>query len=390
MNTATADATWTQWEKEGLSQLLEVLPGRVRQKFLQYPQTSEISLLLGRPLALSDGSWSRPLIFPDIVVQEADLDYVVSKLSGIKADGRAGINGTAHRIAVIYDRMRQIIGLTVRVARYLEVMDSETARTILESRGSVLIIGAPGSGKTTLLRNLVALLSQEIGPHLSVIDTSNEIGGLGQIPHPALGVARWHQVPHPKDQAEIIRRVIANHGPLVLVLDEVGYNEDVEEVEAAARRGIQVVASVHGKTLLDVLENPIYRPFLGYPDRRGMRRQNRPSFRAAIEVRGKGKLFVIPDLAQAVDDLLLGNPPRGLRLGPGWDQGEPEYLPGELGEPPLRKVAQAYLERNPSLATAALNLGLNAQQVAKVLLRATLGDEEALEAVHRLGQGLQG
>lgn len=376
----------TEKEEDHLGSLLEILPGRVRAQVEKHPEKSEVSLLLGRPLVLSTGGWEPPLVFPEIVIREDEIDFVVAKLSGIKADGRAGIDGTAHRISVIYDRYRQIIGLTVRIARWVKTLDQELAGHILEGRGSVLIIGPPGSGKTTLLRGLVALLAGEVGPHLSVIDTSNEIGGLGRVPHPALGVARWHQVPHPKDQAEIIRRTIANHAPLVLVLDEVGYNEDVEEVEAAARRGIQVISSVHGKDLLDVLENPVYAPFLGYPDRRTGRRRARPSFRMAVEVRKRDKILLHPNLAQAVDRMLMGLPPEGIRIGPGWFEGEEPYSKGEIANPPLVEVARAYTRRDPRLAGAASSRGLDERGLLRLMARALSGEEEALETIEELAR----
>lgn len=378
--------------------LLAILPGRVRLAVEKHPEKNEISMLLGRPLTLSTGTWDEPPIsFPEILIREDEIDFVTAKLSGIKTDGRAGIDGTAHRVSVIFDRYRQVIGLTIRIARWVEVLDPETAKAVLENRGSVLIIGAPGTGKTTLLRNIVALLARRLGPHLSVIDTSNEIGGLGRIPHPALETARWFQVPHPKEQAEIIRRAIANHAPLVLVLDEVGYNDDVEEVEAAARRGIQVISSVHGRDLLDVLENPVYASFLGRPDRERKKRLNRPSFRSAIEVRGKNKLYLIPDLAQALDDLLAGRPPRGVQVGSGWAPGERAYpeTPAAAGETKaapdeaVKRICQALANREAALAQAAGKRGMNAAKLKELVVLALAGDAGAASAIQAIAEELK-
>ncbi len=379
----TAENPFLEEEARGYQALLEVLPGRVREAVGGLEGVSEISLLLGRPLVVSYGGWGNIVEYPDILVEEDEILYVTSSLSGIKEDGRAGLDGTAHRVSVIYSRTREIIGLTVRVARFIQVAPRELEELVLASRGSVLIVGAPESGKTTLLRNIVALLSREIGPHLSVIDTSNEIGGLGRIPHPALGTARWHQVPDPREQAHIIRRAIANHAPLVLVLDEVGYNDDVEEVESAARRGIQVISSVHGGSLLDVLENPKYGPLLGSPDLRARRRLARPAFAAAVEVRGKGKLYLVPDLARAVDQLLRGAPPEGAKLGR-WAPGEEAYphLPlarggGGKGEDPAEGaalLAQAYRRRDPLLGRVASQLGLRRGEFLELVAGALAGE----------------
>ncbi|GBD40654.1 hypothetical protein HRbin39_00023 [bacterium HR39] len=376
----TAVNPFLEEEARGYQALMDILPGRIRDTVSDLEGVSEISLLLGRPLVVSYGGWGNVVEYADILVEEDEIAYVVSSLSGIKEDGRAGLDGTAHRISVIYSRTREIIGLTIRIARFLQVAPKELEELVLTSRGSVLIVGAPESGKTTLLRNIVALLSREIGPHLSVIDTSNEIGGLGRVPHPALGTARWHQVPDPKEQAQIIRRVIANHAPLVLVLDEVGYNDDVEEVESAARRGIQVISSVHGGDLLDVLENPRYGPLLGSPDLRARRRLARPAFAAAVEVRGKGKLFLVPDLPQAVDRLLEGLPPEGIKLGK-WSPGEEAYprLPpaGKREEDLLEGaalLAQAYRQRDPLLGKAASELGLERREFLDLMVSVLAGE----------------
>lgn len=324
---------------EGWDQLLGVLPGRVREIAKEYPEASEFSLLLGRPLVVSFGG-GRHLVHESIIVERDHIRAVTERLSGLKRDGRAGVDGTAHRISVITDRTGEVIGLTIRLARFIPVLDEETVEFIRESQGSILIVGAPESGKTTLLRHLVAVLAKEYGPHLNVVDTSCEIGGLGEIPHPALYVARWHQVPDPKEQATIIRRAIANHSPQVLVLDEIGYHSDVEEVYAASRRGIRVVASVHGLDLPDVVENPTYRILLGNPDPiRGMR-YYRPAFRMAIEVRAKGKLFLIPNLAEAIDRILQGLPPEGMKKGPAWKEDEAPYT-----QDSLRLSVEGYRDR---------------------------------------------
>jgi len=340
-----------------LELLLAVLPGPVREIVERYPNASEISLHLGRPLVVSLGGKGNFLEFPEVVVEDRHIDYVTANLSGLKDDGRAGIDGTAHRISVIKDRLNNIISLTVRVARYIEVLDERAKELILGTGGSILIIGAPESGKTTLLRNIVSLLAEEYGPNLSVVDTSNEIGGLGKIPHPSLRSARWHQVGDPRQQAFIVRRAIANHAPQVLVLDEVGYNEDVEEVEAAARRGIRVIASVHGLDIADVLENPRYEMLLGRPDLEERKRIYRPAFRSAIEVRAKGKLYFIPNLAEAIDRVLEGKRPEGVRLGPAWREDEPDYPEGwgltGRGSSPEEVLARAIREKNPKLSEIA-------------------------------------
>ncbi len=371
-----------------LELLLERLPGPVQELAAEHPQVSEISLLLGRPLVLSFGGKGNFTEHKDLIITPKDLEYVAANLSGLKKDGRAGINGAAHRISVIADRLGNIIGLTIRIARFLPVLPPEGQAFIRESGGSVLIVGAPESGKTTLLRHIVAILAQEYGPNLSVVDTSNEIGGLGQIPHPSLGTARWHQVDDPRNQAHIIRRAIANHSPQVLVLDEVGYNEDVEEVEAAARRGIRVMASTHGFDLTDVFEHPTYHPLLGHPQVKEGRRLYRPTFQAAIEVRGKGKLYLIENLAAAIDAILEGRPPEGRAIGPAWQTGEQAYPPAlpRRRSSPQAHLARALLAGDKSLLQLLQMENLDKAQLMALIVRASAEDAAAVARLRALGE----
>lgn len=314
---------------EDLQALTRRLPAKFRRPFRQHPDLSEATLQIGRPMTVSWGDWERPYVeYPDLVPTREDIQRIAHQFAGIKEDGRAGIAGTAHRISAIFDRADNIVGFTVRVARHFpKALPDSLKDELLRGKGSVLIVGAPGSGKTTLLRAVAAAFSQTIGPHLSIIDTSNEIGGVGETPIEELRHARWHQVPSPTKQPEIIRRAIANHGPLVLVLDEVGYHGDVPEVEAAARRGVRVIATVHGYGIHDVIENAHYAPLLGHPDLATRERLARPAFQSMLEVRAKGKFYWIPNLAEAIDRALEGETPSGTRIGD-WDEAEPDYPQG--------------------------------------------------------------
>ena len=314
---------------EDLEALIRRLPAKFRRPFREHPDLSEATLQIGRPLTVSWGDWERRFVeYEDLIPAREDIQRIAQQFAGIKDDGRAGIDGTAHRVSAIFDRMNNIVGFTVRVARHFPGALPESLKLeLLRSKGSVLIVGAPGSGKTTLLRAVAAAFADAIGPHLNIIDTSNEIGGVGETPIHELRHARWHQVPNPAKQPEVIRRAIANHGPLVLILDEVGYHGDVPEVEAAARRGVQVIATVHGYGIFDVIENAHYSPLLGHPDLNSRVRLARPAFQSLLEVRAKGKFYWLPDLADAVDRALAGEPVKGQRIGH-WADGEPDYPPG--------------------------------------------------------------
>ncbi len=103
-------------------------------------------------------------------------------------------------------------------------------------------------------------------------------------------------------------------------MDELGYHGgDVEIVETCSRRGVRVVSTLHGHVLMDVLQNPTFWPLLGNVQLAEGRRLTDPVFKAAVEVRGHGKLVLHRDLTEAVDKLLLGEEPGGLQLGSGWE-----------------------------------------------------------------------
>ncbi|HEY6042891.1 MAG TPA: R3H domain-containing nucleic acid-binding protein [Anaerolineae bacterium] len=253
-------------------------------------------------------------------VTPADVDYVVSRIGEFTEDNRAGIPRTLHRISAIRNRQGKVVGLTCRVGRAV-FGTMEIIRDIVESGHSVLLLGRPGVGKTTMLREAARVLGEN--KRVVIVDTSNEIGGDGDIPHPAIGKARRMQVPTPSLQHEVMIEAVENHMPQVIVIDEIGRELEAEAARTIAERGVQLIGTAHGQTLDNLLMNPTLMDLVGgiqsvtlsdeEARRRGtqksiLERKAPPTFDVLVEIQDRQRVAVHQDVAQAVDSFLRGRP----------------------------------------------------------------------------------
>jgi stage III sporulation protein SpoIIIAA len=300
--------------EEGFQELLVILPVWIQEAALSVPGLEEIAVDVGRNLVVKyDGGYES---FERIVSKE-DLHYIVHRVHGFREDNRTGIDKTFHRIAAIRDRYGEIVGITIRFGRFIQGAATPLYEMLKATKDSLMLIGRPGVGKTTILRDVARILAEDLGPRVVIVDSSNEIGGDGKIPHLGIGHARRLQVPEPSMQARIMMQAIANHGPEVVIADEIGYHSDVHVVVTMARRGVRFIATAHGDCLKDIVDNPDLQPLLGGFDVLGKRRLSRPVFASALEIKGKGNLYFHHDTALAVDALLAGNEPDGVWISGG-------------------------------------------------------------------------
>ena len=308
---------------DDLEALLQVLPPTIQDSLRTANQGDsllEIVLDMGR---VPEARFvDHELVLREAEIAQADLDYVTERIGLFTGDNRAGIERTLHRISCIRNRQGKIIGLTCRVGRAVYgVID--IIEEIIKSGKSILLLGRPGVGKTTLLREAARILSERT--RVVVVDTSNEIGGDGDIPHPAIGRARRMQVAEPEFQHEVMIEAVENHMPQVIVIDEIGREQEAEAARTIAERGLQLVGTAHGNTLENLLINPTLSDLVGGIEsvtlsdeearRRGtqktvLERRSPPSFDVLIEIVDRQRMVVHHDVASAVDAILRGRPLR--------------------------------------------------------------------------------
>ncbi len=310
---------------DNLDQLLDVLPQSIRACLEDQPDLEElleIVMDLGR---CAEARFpAREMTLCDIEITLKDIDYVVSRIGEFGKDNRAGIERTLHRISAIRNRQGKIVGVTCRIGRAV-YGTIDIIRDVVESGKSILLLGRPGVGKTTKLREVARVLSEEFRKRVVIVDTSNEIAGDGDIPHPAIGRARRMQVVTPDQQHAVMIEAVENHMPEVIVIDEIGTEAEAFAARTIAERGVQLVATAHGNSLENLLMNPTLSDLLGgiqavtlsdeEARRRGtqktvLERKAPPTFDSLIEIMEVDKLAIHHDVATIVDRLLRGVQPR--------------------------------------------------------------------------------
>ena len=306
---------------DDLEVLLDVLPPNIRhsvEKANNSDKLLEIVIDLGRIATARFVEGEVQLTAKEIT--RAEIDHVTERIGKFDADNRAGMERTLHRISAIRNRLGNVVGLTCRVGRAV-YGTVDIIQDIIESGKSVLILGRPGVGKTTLLREAARILAEN--KRVVIVDTSNEIGGDGDVPHPAVGRARRMQVSQPMLQHEVMIEAVENHNPEVIVIDEIGRELEAQAARTIAERGVQLIGTAHGQTLDNLLLNPTLSDLVGGIEavtlsdeearRRGtqktvLERRSPPTFDVVIEIQNRDRFAVHLDITESVDFLLRGTP----------------------------------------------------------------------------------
>ena len=331
------------------------------------------------------------------------IDYVVSRIGDFGDDNRAGIERTLHRISAIRNRSGRIIGLTCRVGRAV-YGTIDIIRDVVESGNSVLLLGRPGVGKTTMLREVARILAEN--KRVVIVDTSNEIGGDGDIPHPAVGRARRMQVSTPALQHAVMIEAVENHMPEVIVIDEIGTELEAAAARTIAERGVQLVGTAHGQTLDNLMMNPTLCDLVGgiqtvtlsdeEARRRGtqksvLERKSPPTFDVVVEIQDWDRVALRDDVAEAVDAILRGRsltPEIRVRHPSGEIESmraEPETIVAPVETPFATPTRQRAPEGRPSVLRI-YPYGLNQNRIRQasrrlnlpVILVNDLGEADAL------------
>jgi stage III sporulation protein SpoIIIAA len=306
---------------DDLEALMAVIPTVLCERLRQLDRSDElleVILDLGRvPTARYLDS---EVVLSDKEVDRADLDYTIARIGAFDADNRAGMERTLHRISGIRNRRGQVVGLTCRVGRAV-YGTSDIIEDIIHGGQSLLLLGRPGVGKTTLLREAARILAEK--KRVVIVDTSNEIGGDGDVPHPAVGRARRMQVAQPSLQHEVMIEAVENHNPEVIIIDEIGRQLEAEAARTIAERGVQLIGTAHGNTLENILLNPTLADLVGGIEsvtlsdeearRRGtqktvLERRSPPTFDVLVEIVDRENFNVHHDVSIAVDSFLRGRP----------------------------------------------------------------------------------
>ncbi len=349
-----------------LDRLMAVLPDKVK-RYVTYEQMEdviEIVLDIGRTPEVRHAGGKIEYLGRDAVVED-DISYITQRIQDFTSDNRSGIPGTLHRISAIRNRQGKVIGLTCRIGRVVTGTIACIKDFCMMGK-SILFLGRPGVGKTTKLREISRLVADELGKRVVVVDTSNEIAGDGDTPHPAIGHARRMQVSQPQYQKDIMIEAVENHTPEVIVVDEIGTEEEAQAARTIAERGVMLIATAHGNSLESLIKNPTLSDLVGgiqsvtlgddearrrASQKTVLEREKQPTFDIVIEILDRNTLAVYKDTAEAVDYILRGWPirPEIRKVDKTYEESAPKEQPVPKAEPTLTEQINALEQKiNPS------------------------------------------
>ncbi|GMF16301.1 unnamed protein product [Phytophthora fragariaefolia] len=317
-----------------LEPLLDLLPIEYQQTILEIDnyrtKLVDVCLDVGRIPYVYTGKKQRVVLSKNGDTMSKDtIDEILANLGGemrIGDDNRAGIDRQLHRISVMRSKTDEVYGLTMRVGRALRNAACVLTDLLLSERHadkSVLVLGHPGSGKTTLIRDVARCVSETM-ENVCIIDTSNEIGGDGLVPHECVGWARRMMVRSLEAQAGVMVECVQNHTVETLIVDEIGRRAEVLAASTVRQRGPRLIASAHGD-FRALMKNPNLKGLVGgsqqvilgdgaaaklaTKSKVQTQRAGNPIFDVIVELDHvvRGRCRIIWDVAKAVDSVFEGS-----------------------------------------------------------------------------------
>ncbi|WP_174734169.1 stage III sporulation protein AA [Mesobacillus harenae] len=267
--------------------ILSFLPNRISDILEQIPSIEkenmeEIRVRINRPLEVTIRGLPK---FLSYIVTPEDAVQLLNKLSNfsmytleeelqrgyitIAGGHRVGLAGKVILEGGKVKAIREIASFNIRVAREKVGISEQLLPFIYNGKAwrHTMIIGPPQTGKTTLLRDIARLVSgginnQNIPPlKAGIIDERSEIAGcVNGIPQLTFGPRVDVLDSCPK--AEGMMMMIRSMSPDVLIVDEIGRQEDAEAIMEAVNAGIKLIITTHGNTFSDIMKRPILKPIL--------------------------------------------------------------------------------------------------------------------------------
>jgi stage III sporulation protein SpoIIIAA len=357
--------------------LMGVLPEPLQAAVRELPPGEVLEVVMDLGRSPEARLTSRVARLSETPITREDLAHVLSQVGTVSEDNRAGIERTLHRVSAIRNRQGKVVGLTLRVGRAI-YGTIDMLKDLIASGLNILLLGRPGVGKTTKLREVARVLADDLGKRVMVVDTSNEIGGDGDIPHPGVGGARRMQVSRPDRQHDVMIEAVENHMPEAIIVDEIGTSAEASAARTIAERGVQLVATAHGNTLENLVLNPTLSDLVGgvhtvtLSDEEARRRRTQktiserrapPTFDVVVEMVSRDEVLVHRDTAQSVDRLLAGENVGGERRQLVEGQVEVKEEPQAVAPLPIRSseapasASRAAPRRGGSGAGAGVGVG---------------------------------